>query len=233
VADFLGTNDELRVSKSLSILVKSRAKLVLSILSSVLLCATGLAAVAIGHAYYQRQEATKLLRVLQQIQVGKTDQATVIKLTEPFRNARQEAHREEGIAEISVVFFNEWPVRLKLAVPAEFRAYVTVKDGVVVEKYAREATWFYGCVGSVKESLRGFHQPNDRPNHIVYWGHHAPQIAPGELRRIRIEDDDTYPQIKRHEDWNFDLSCMTRLGKGCRDTRTMLPNATPTPELWH
>jgi hypothetical protein len=116
----------------------------------------------------------------------------------------------------------------KLAPYTDFQVWITIKDGVVVEKSAREAAVGCGCAAHVDERKRGLTfdnalpsddrlAPNERPNHVVHGG----------AWRMMIHDDDTYDEAGRRKDWAFNLSCLTRFG-GCWDARVMLPNAVPT-----
>ena len=208
-------------------------KIVLRAASALIAMALVICLGAVAHAYHERTQAERFLAVLQKIQVGTTDRATVIRMTSPFSSHREEYVRDEP--QLEFLFYNEWLSRLKLATPAEFRANVTFKDGVVGSKQAWEAVNASGAAARVRERKRGFGYadriaPGDRPNHFVRWEDHWPQIAPEKVRRILIEDDDTYPESLRQKDWAFDLSCMTRLGSGCWDAHFMLPNAVRPPE---
>ena len=189
------------------------------------------------HAYMQRRQAERFLAVLQQVQVGLTNEAAVLRLTEPLRSHREEylSNAEKGL---SFVFENRGLYLLRLAPYTSFRAYITFgKNGVVIQKSGLEQVAGYVafdvpgvlCAASVRESLRGEIplygvDPGDLPNHIVYAA--APD-DPNFARRSLIEDDITYGEAERHRDWTFNLACLTRIG-GCRDARFLLPNAIPT-----
>ena len=205
--------------------IRKVAYLTVSVLLAVALLSVS---IAITQAYCERWKAQQFLTVLRQIRIGSTDKASVIRMTDRFRSDRQE-YEGENKTELGFLFYNGWATQLKLATPVEFRAALTIKDGVVIEKWAREASWAFGSVGAVREFSREirYHNKTDLkqyPNHVVHWEQHPPQFAPDKFRRIHVEDDDTCPELQREKDWNFNLSCMTRLGRGCGDAREMLPN---------
>jgi hypothetical protein len=183
-------------------------------------------ALGILQDHRQRGQAEQLLKVLQQIRVGSTDRATVVQMTSPFRRYQDVS---SGGDQLNFVFFNDWLHRLRLAPHVEFRVTINFNGAVVVDKRARQVVSTTGCAAEVVESERGFKVPSGfpiPPNHkLVAW----PDASRQHVWRIRIEDDNTYGETQRRDDWRFDLSCMTKIGPGCRDARVMLPNAVLSP----
>jgi hypothetical protein len=171
---------------------------------------------------HQRRQAEQLLQVLQQVRVGSTDRATVVQMVRPFPQYLEELPPGD---QLTFVFYNKWLHRLRLAPQVVLRATVVFNDGVVVDKRAYEIVSTTGCAAEVVERKRGFGIPDGfpvSPKHKVgAW----PDNSGQRVTRIRIENDDTYGEKERRNDWTFDLSCMTRIGRGCRDARVMLPNA--------
>lgn len=191
---------------------------------------TGLLAVflvflfAIASAYNERRQAERFLLVLEQVRVGSTDRANVVRITGPFLDHMDASTQDQ----LGFVFYNKWLSRLKLASHAEFRGWISFKDGLTVQKSARELVSSSGCVATVQERIRGYGILTGvplPPNHQVAWS----DVPPQQYRRIRIENDTTYADDERRKDWQFNLGCLTRIGRGCSDARTMLPNAVLTP----
>lgn len=172
-------------------------------------------------AYRERTQAQRMLGVLQQIQVGITDKATVLQLTSPFRDHMVSRSTKD---QLGFAFYNRWLGWLGLAPYAHFWVRMDFEDSVVVLKSASEMVSNTGCVASVQESKKGLFIPNGfrSTNHIVAYS----DLPPQQFVRIRIENDVTYDEAKRRKDWNFDFSCMTTIGTGCSDARKMLPDAT-------
>src|SRR5262249_63497 len=125
---------------------------------------------------------------------------------------------------------NRWLRRLRLAPHTEFRVTIAFDDEVVTDKRAYEIVSTTGCAAEVVEKKRGSGTPSGFPlppsHRVLFW----PSASAGNVTRIRIENDDTYGEKERQNDWEFDLSCMTRIGGGCRDARLMLPNAVASPK---
>ena len=204
-------------------------------LSCLFLFTALVALLGIGDAYVQRRQAERFLAVLNQVQVGLTDEAAVLRLTDPFRRYR-EKHLDNGEQVFSFGFANRGLYCLRLAPYTEFKSDVTLKDGVVVQKTGSEYVAVYAgskvrgvrCSASVIEHVRGYGPyvgvtSGGFPNHIVY----ATPDAQNFVRHSRIEDDSSYGQTERHSDWLFNLRCLSRIG-GCGDARLLLPNAVAT-----
>ena len=191
-------------------------------------CLLSILLLGISQAYLARWRAQQFLAVLGRIQVGTTKADTVLEMVRPFRGYMPSATNNDHL-QLGLNFDNHGLVQVKLAPYTEFRALITFRDGVVVEKQAREFQAASGCVAKVDEKLRALEfstgiAPNDFPNHVV---HSVPLNFPELARRVSIEDDTTYGEAQRHDDWNFNLSCMTRF-RGCADAREMLPDARST-----
>lgn len=178
------------------------------------------------HARYERGRAEQLLTTVQRIEVGKMHRADVLQLTAPFRGHIDVLTRDQ----LGFVFYNRWISTLKLAPHSEFRIWITFnKDGTVVEKRAWELVSDSGCTAAVSEVLRGYGVSEGSPvppNHQVFWSDRFED----RLRRLRVQDDNTLPESQRSSDWKFSLNCMTRIGSGCRDARTMLPDVVVPSE---
>jgi hypothetical protein len=172
------------------------------------------------HAHYERWRAEQLLITVQRIEVGTMHRGDVLRLTAPFRSHTDVMAQDQ----LEFVFYNRWIHKLKLAPHSEFRIWITFnKDGVVVEKKAWELVSDSGCTAAVSEVLRGYDVSEGAPippNHQVFWSDRFED----RLRRLRVQDDNTLPESQRVSDWKFSLNCMTRIGSGCRDARTMLPD---------
>ena len=183
---------------------------------------------AISYAHLNRRQAERSLAVFQQIQVGTTDRATALQMTAAFRSHRSEWMAGEQPA-LEFSYDNRALFYLKLAPYTNFRASIVSKGGTVVEKHASEFAAPGGCAVSVTERRRGFgfsdgRAPAGHPNHIVHQNWNSPTSA----RQAIIEDDDTYGEEQRCQDWNFNLSCLTRFA-AC-DANVMLPNVDPNFE---
>jgi hypothetical protein len=178
---------------------------------------------------HQRQQAEQLLILLDQIRVGPTDRGTVVRLTLPFREYMEHVPPADQSDYLGFAFQNEWLHRLRLAPHTEFRVSITFNSGVVVEKRAWEIVSTTGCAATVVERKRGFGVPSGFPvppnHHVLAW----PDASGQHVWRIRIDDDDTYGEAQRRNDWLLNLTCMTHIGAGCRDARAMLPDAALPP----
>jgi hypothetical protein len=182
--------------------------------------------VAMLHDHRQRAQADQLLSVLRQIRVGSTSRATVVSMTTPFR------HNVDALPsgdQLRFVFYNKWLHRLGLAPHVEVRVAISFDGGIVVDKRAYVIVSTTGCAAEVVERKRGAKVPGGLlippPHNVVAW----PDASGRNVTRIRIENDDTYGEAQRHNDWTFNLGCMTKIGPGCRDARVMLPNAALSP----
>ena len=182
---------------------------------------------AVTQAYLDRRKAEQLLAVLQQIQVGSTDRARALQMVSPLRSHSEE-WTDRGLPALDLSFDNRALAWLKLAPYTSFRASVVFKDGVVIKKHATEFVARSGYAASVTETKRalrfsGESAPSGYPNHIVHQNWTAPTVA----RQIVIEDDETYGEVQRRDDWKFNLSCLTRFS-GCWGANMILPNIEPT-----
>lgn len=195
----------------------------LLVFGSVVVVALLVVVASLALTFGERRRAERIVSVMQQIQVESDSRDHVIKATGSFeRNADVEPPSGD---QLGFVFNNRWLHYLRLASHVEFRAVITFKNGVVVDKRAWEIVSSTGCSAEIVESKRGFAIPVGFPvpanHHVVMW----PDTSGRYVTRIQVQNDDTYPEDSRRADWHFDLSCMTRLGSGCRDARVMLPGA--------
>lgn len=182
---------------------------------------------AMSRTHIEKRRAERFLSVLQNIRVGSTNRVAVLKMTAPFRNNVSEDVDGRGRKRLSFVFDNIWLARMKLAPYADFRGWVEFKDDVVIFKTARVLS-DSGAVANVTEEKRGQGLENGdlEPNHVVRGLDKNFPNSP--TRRILVNDDDTFPETMRRQDWVLNLDCLTRFS-GCADARLMLPNASPTP----
>lgn len=185
----------------------------------------GVVAISVLSAHLERSHAERFLAALNEVRVGTTNKSALLEATAAFRGHRRE-HSDSGAQQIEFLFNNAGLYWLRLAPYTEFRAYVTMKDSIVVEKYAVEAVPSIGCNASVDETVRGFGfvdgvAPAEHPNHMILGGGQAPS------KRIIVRDDSTYGDAERRQDWDFNLACLARFG-GCGDSRLLLPHAVPT-----
>lgn len=185
--------------------------------------------------FHERWLARRALNALQKVEIGSTSTDVALELMKPFRS-----HSREFLSynppQVHFAFGNRLLSTLRVAPNAELRIQITFSHDVVVEKRAWELASASGCSAQVTERMRGHGfpsgvAPTEQPNHRVLFGPFSSEVvreAPNSVWHIRVEDDETYPARLRREDWDFNLSCLTRIGRGCWDAREMLPRAVPT-----
>ena len=174
-------------------------------------------------AWQQRRQAQRLALVFQHIRVGATDRATVLQVTHAFRH--YQAYDEPS--ELGFRFGNRWLARLKLSSYTEIRTWIVFQNGIAMRKNEVEHETGSGRWARVTEEKRGYGfatgiAPSDHPNHIVSGGWQSEASA----LNIAIEDDDTYPESERQNDWHLDFSWLTRFHAYCSDARLMLPEVS-------
>ena len=200
-------------------------KIVLFICLSGLTLLLGVLAIAVSAAYLDRRQAERLLVAFSEISVGSTDISSALRVTGSFQPHRSEG-TVSGFAEWVFHYDNRILFKIGLAPYTSVEARLVFKDGVVQEK---GVTVFVasGFAAQVTERKRGFGLPNgiatseDRPHYVGF-----NRNSDTSFRHITVSDDDSYSEKERSVDWVINLDCLTRLG-GCRDARSILPNALP------
>lgn len=187
---------------------------------SVLLMLLAAFLFCVSQAYREKHQAERFLGALRQIRVGSTDRDAALRMTRPFRKHMDEGIDGAGLPVLSFAFDNLWLGRLKLAPYTDFRAWITLRNDVVVEKRARMFASGSGCGVSVVEDVHGYGivdeiEPNEHSDRHVFVS--SPNTTPS---RISVYEDNTVEEAHRNADWNLNLLCLTRFG-GCTDARAM------------
>jgi hypothetical protein len=198
----------------------------------------GLAAIAVvgvfvlgcmfAQAYHIRLQATRFLTIIQQVEVGKTTEADFQKSTQAFSKYASQGessfpYRGPKLPTTSFEFVtaigDQWPVRVIPFTRAEFE--VTFRNGIAVQKFGALLSTKCHAFGWVTEVVPGIRrEPYSRPGEVG-------RKVNGDwntcgMRSIWIQDDNTVSLDQRYKDWQFAMSCLTKLG-GCMDATDLLP----------
>ncbi len=170
-----------------------------------------------------RKEASSLLADLTALRVGESSSEDAGRVVQRHRRVLDKIDCRNATCEYNFIITNRWLSSLRLEPTAQFRAGLTVENGVVIHIYAGllRAMDIYPTFGASAGLVEEYAEMPQRFALEQHYGFPTPVGKP----YLRVVLDRHAGAVQRQHAFEFSFKCLTKPGGGCNLSCDYLPSA--------